>query len=336
MPNAHPRAGLGNTLPESYESFPSNEQNAVIPQEESLHLKLSTDIQVDGFNPVESIGLVDSTVSAESTSSADSTVSAESTDSAENYKPTEGMVPFDVIVQAMTRTQFISYIVAVRKAVNALTDDGIRNALTLPGTSLLTMCQIAGTCERAKNVTIPIFNAKYADCTDFTDDLNEWNSSQVKRFFELFGPSMVSLDVCGAYRPGLVLGHIAANCINLTELRCIIAPGVNADKVRPLFSRLRKLNIVDGAGGMENFILLNPFASVRYLTIECCSSMKLPPVRMPRLVELDVWFVEESHVNALNDSLVPFMEMNPQLRRLEECDAGMVELRNPFQLGAKK
>lgn len=226
----------------------------------------------------------------------------------------DGAVPIDAIIRSIVKTRFTSFMNFVHLMVDGLSDDAVHAMLMRPNMSILSICQIADVGPRAERLAARAFRTKYADHFVFGEELNKWNGNQIARFFKLFGESMVRLDATAANRPDIVLQHIAAKCTNLIELQCAITTRTNIDQLRPFFSRLQTLNITDLSIGLGDFRLFNANASLESLTIKCCTSVRMPPIRMPALVAIDVWYVYEPHLKRLSDSMVPFMALNPHLK----------------------
>lgn len=240
---------------------------------------------------------------------------------AQPAQPAERIVPLadvslsiDDIIRHIVKTKFTSYMNAVRILVDTIGDHAVFDILMRPSTSLLSMCQIADTGRNAQWLATRAFYNKHADGLDAGEELNAWDDKQIARLFELFGALMVRLDVTEANRPDLVLGHILARCVNLVELHCAITTDTDIDRARPFFSCLRRLDITDFSSGLEDYRLLSANASTESLTIKNCTSLRLPPVRLPALASLDVWCVYEPHLQRLRDSMVPFVAFNSQLK----------------------
>lgn len=242
---------------------------------------------------------------------------------AEPAQPAERIVPLEVvslstgdIIRHIVKTKFTSYTNAVRLFVDSIGDrwDILLDILMRPSTSLLIMCQIADTGRNAQSLAERAFCSKHADRLDIGEKLNAWDDKQIARLFELFGARMVRLDVTEANRPDLVLGHILAKCVNLVELHCAITTDTDIDRARPFFSRLRTLAVTDFSRGQEDYRLLSANAATESLTIKNCTSLRLPPIRLPALTSLDVWCVHEPHMQRFRDSMVPFVAFNSQLK----------------------
>lgn len=170
----------------------------------------------------------------------------------EEADPVESAPSFDIVVQRMVKEQFTSYVSAVRKFVRSLSDNVICGILLRPDTSLLNMCQIVVAGEyRIKDLARVAFNMKYAGRVDLTEQLNQWNPEQIKRFFEIFGALLVSLDVRSMSHCDLILRCVATHCAYLTELQCTVTNQAIVHEVHPFLAQLRELHISDGTNGIQ-------------------------------------------------------------------------------------
>lgn len=212
---------------------------------------------------------------------------------AEDIGPIDYSAPFDTIIQSVVTSLFISYKSAVRRVVNSLSDISICDILMRSNTSLLNMCQIAEVDDRAKFMAALVFNIKFGGHLDISEILSEWSLEYIKRFFELFGRSVFSLDVRGPNHCDLVLRYISAYCPNLTELQCTVTNVAIVDEMRPLFSRVQKLVISDHTDELRGPELFEPTALIECLHLVRCQTLVIhtddPDV--PEVVMQNVWSV---------------------------------------------
>lgn len=156
---------------------------------------------------------------------------------------------FDDIIEKVMTARSTSHTNAVCIMVDALSDDAVHGILMHFGTSLLSMCQIADANARGKRLGTRAVHKRYANSIDFSAQLNKWTDEQIARFFELFGVSIVRLDIAKVNRPELVLEHIVAKCATST--------GTDIDQVRAFFTYLISLDITDITEGLDIFRFFN-------------------------------------------------------------------------------
>lgn len=196
--------------------------------------------------------------------------------------------------------------------MNALGDDCFRAIFEHNILSLEDLLAVANTCERLRDIAQDIVRRKLAKTPlllqRFVATSELW---KIDDFLDIFGESVVSINLNNTIRHLYINMHLIHEyCPHIKEFECTIKNRDRAIQFRPLFSRVKKLNVkIVSDIALDDLLVSNDI--LECFTIESFRLL-LSPIKLSKLTELNLKFRALENKTRFEE----FFALNPQLHKL--------------------